>query len=148
MAEAIEQRGVTAAAVLSGNRNFPGRVHGQIDHAFLASPPLVVAYGIAGTVEIDISREPLGRASGGAPVFLRDVWPTDDEIAEAHTKAMRENDFSDAYADNSGGDVWTALDAPMPRSSHGIRTRPTCAVRPSSHCRRARPGPPSSSPAR
>ena len=89
MAEAIEQRGVTAAAVLSGNRNFPGRVHGQIDHAFLASPPLVVAYGIAGTVEIDISREPLGRASGGAPVFLRDVWPTDDEIAEAHTKAMR-----------------------------------------------------------
>jgi aconitate hydratase len=112
MAEAIEARGITAAAVLSGNRNFPGRVHGQVEHAFLASPPLVVAYGLAGTVETDITREPLGRDRGGAPVYLRDVWPSDEEIAVAHTAAQSANDFSDAYADTSGGEIWAALEAP------------------------------------
>jgi aconitate hydratase len=112
MAEAIETRGITAAAVLSGNRNFPGRVHGQVDHAFLASPPLVIAFGIAGTVEIDITREPIGRDVAGAPVFLRDVWPSDEEIVAAETAAMAATDFTEAYADVGGGAVWAALDAP------------------------------------
>ncbi|MFQ8432398.1 aconitate hydratase AcnA [Amaricoccus sp. W119] len=112
MAEAIETRGITAAAVLSGNRNFPGRVHGQIEHAFLASPPLVVAYGIAGTVDCDITREPLGRDPEGAPVFLRDIWPSDEQVEAAHAEAVTAEDFSGAYADNSGGDVWAELDAP------------------------------------
>ncbi|HYI03971.1 MAG TPA: aconitate hydratase AcnA, partial [Reyranella sp.] len=112
MAEAIRDRGVVAAAVLSGNRNFPGRVHGMLDHAFLASPPLVIAFGLAGRVDLDISREPIGRDAAEAPVFLADIWPTDDEIAASLTGALRPADFVQAFADLSGGPAWTALEAP------------------------------------
>ena len=113
MAEAIRERGVVAAAVLSGNRNFPGRVHGMLDHAFLASPPLVVAFGLAGRVDLDISREPIGRGRDGAAVFLADIWPTDDEIAAALASAVRPADFIEAFADLTGGPAWAALEAPV-----------------------------------
>jgi aconitate hydratase len=134
MAEAIQNRGVVAAAVLSGNRNFPGRVHSLIDHAFLASPPLVVAFGLAGSVDLDISREPIGRGRHGEPVFLKDLWPAEDEIASAHTKALEADDFIKAYADVSGGPAWAALEAPTsarfpwdPRSTY-LRRPPFVAL--------------------
>ena len=111
MAEAIEG-GTRAVAVLSGNRNFPGRVHGMIEDAFLASPPLVVAYGLAGTIGIDITRDPLSRDPGGAPVFLRDIWPSEAEIAATCAEAAAPEDFSGVYADNGGGAAWAALEAP------------------------------------
>ena len=113
MAEAIRERGVVAAAVLSGNRNFPGRVHGMLDHAFLASPPLVIAYGLAGRVDLDISREPIGRGHDGTAVFLADIWPTDDEITTALASAVRPADFIAAFADLTGGPAWAALEAPV-----------------------------------
>ena len=119
MAKAIQERGVVAAAVLSGNRNFPGQVHALVDHAFLASPPLVVAFGLAGSVDLDISREPIGRGRQGEPVFLKDLWPGEEEIAAAHAKALDADDFVKAYADLSGGPAWAALEAPTGRASLG-----------------------------
>ena len=116
MAEAIEKRGVTAAAVLSGNRNFPGRVHGQVDHAFLASPPLVVAYGLAGTVEIDITREPVGRDTDGAAGVPARPLAVRRRDRRRACRGDAAKDFTDAYADNSGGAVWAALDAPSRRA--------------------------------
>ena len=113
MAEAIRERGVVAAAVLSGNRNFPGRVHGMLDHAFLASPPLVIAFGLAGRVDLDISREPIGRSRDGSAVFLADIWPTEDEITAALADAVRPADFVQAFADLTGGPAWAALEAPV-----------------------------------
>src|SRR5262245_62790987 len=74
---------LVVAAVLSGNRNFEGRVHGQVRANYLASPPLVVAYALAGRVDFDPRSEPLGTGTGGKPVFLRDVWPT-QKIGRAH----------------------------------------------------------------
>jgi aconitate hydratase len=134
MAKAIQERGVVAAAVLSGNRNFPGRVHTLVDHAFLASPPLVVAFGLAGSVELDISREPVGRGRHGEPVFLKNIWPSEEEIAAAHAKALDADDFVKAYADASGGPAWAALEAPAsprfpwdPRSTY-LRRPPFVAL--------------------
>ena len=112
MAEAIQKRGVVAAAVLSGNRNFPGRVHGMLDHAFLASPPLVVAYALAGRVDLDIAEEPIGLGRETAPVFLADIWPSDDEIDGALAAALRSADFVGAFADQGGGAAWSAIEAP------------------------------------
>ena len=112
MAEAIRNRGVVAAAVLSGNRNFPGRVHGMLDHAFLASPPLVVAYALAGRVDLDIAEEPIGLGRETAPVFLADIWPSDDEIDGALAAALRSADFVGAFADQGGGAAWSAIEAP------------------------------------
>ncbi|HSW20337.1 MAG TPA: aconitate hydratase AcnA [Ramlibacter sp.] len=78
--EAVERDGIVACAVLSGNRNFEARIHESLRANFLMSPPLVVAYALAGTVRIDLAREPLGCGQGGQPVFLRDLWPTEEEI--------------------------------------------------------------------
>jgi aconitate hydratase len=134
MAEAIQKRGVTAAAVLSGNRNFPGRVHGMLDHGFLASPPLVVAFAHAGSVGLDITREPIGRGRHGQPVFLKDLWPTEEEIASAYASALDAEDFVNAYADVSGEPAWAALEAPTrarfpwdPRSTY-LRRPPFVAL--------------------
>src|SRR5204863_1902769 len=83
VSRALSESGVVAAAVLSGNRNFEGRVHPEVKANYLASPPLVVAYAIAGTVDRDLATEPLGAGKDGRPVFLRDVWPTRAEIDAA-----------------------------------------------------------------
>jgi aconitate hydratase len=82
IAEAIENKNLVAAAVLSGNRNFEGRIHGTVRANYLASPPLVVAYALAGRADIDFETEPLGIDRAGHPVFLRDIWPSDEEIQE------------------------------------------------------------------
>ena len=81
--KAIQQADLSVASVLSGNRNFEGRVHPLVKTNWLASPPLVVAYALAGTVRIDISSEPLGQGKDGQPVYLRDIWPSSKEIADA-----------------------------------------------------------------
>ena len=73
---------LVAAAVLSGNRNFEGRINPQVKANFLASPPLVVAYALAGTVDIDLATEPLGTGKDGQPVYLKDIWPSDAEVAQ------------------------------------------------------------------
>ena len=98
---AIGRADLVAASVLSGNRNFEGRVHPSVRANYLASPPLVVAYALAGTVDIDLATEPLGAGADGAPVYLRDLWPTGDEVREAVEAALRPETFRRMY-----GNVW------------------------------------------
>jgi aconitate hydratase len=112
MQQAIEERGVHPVAVLSGNRNFPGRVHAQIEAAFLASPPLTVAYALAGDVNRNILTDPIARLSDGAPVHLSDLWPTGDEIDEAIAAAADPGDYAGAYEDAESSELWRKLDAP------------------------------------
>lgn len=112
VAAAVEAEGLRPVAVLSGNRNFPGRVHAQIESAFLASPPMVVAYAVAGRAGIDITRDALGRAPDGRPVHLSDLWPRAAEIEAAVAAAGDPTDIAAAgeEADRSPG--WAALEAP------------------------------------
>ncbi len=97
VAKAVTGSDLVAAAVISGNRNFEGRVHPLVKANYLASPPLVVAYALAGTVDIDLSREPIGMGKDG-PVYLKDVWPTSQEVAEAVLSSVSTGMFSDKYA--------------------------------------------------
>jgi aconitate hydratase len=99
------------AAVLSGNRNFEGRIHPQVRANYLASPPLVVAYALAGRMDIDLTTEPLGTGSDGKPVYLADVWPSNAEIDAAVGHAVTEAAFRARYADVFAGDEnWSRLD--------------------------------------
>jgi aconitate hydratase len=117
IAEAIETRKLVATAVLSGNRNFQGRIHPNVRAAYLASPALVVAYAIAGTMTRDISREPLGEGADGRPVYLRDVWPSSEEIAAVVAQAYTPDIFAARYADlYDGGPLWDRL----PRSPSAL----------------------------
>ncbi|HEY0687192.1 MAG TPA: aconitate hydratase AcnA [Steroidobacter sp.] len=111
MQEAVT-RGVLPVAVLSGNRNFPGRVHPQIDANFLASPPLVIAYALAGDINRDILEDSIGNASNGRPVYLRDLWPTGAEIDAAYAAALDPADVSKSYERAEQNEIWRALDAP------------------------------------
>ena len=104
--------GATPVAVLSGNRNFPGRVHPQIDNAFLASPPLVVAYALAGSVDRDILTEPLGLDRSGTPVMLEDLWPSAAEIDAALAAGQDSADYAASYALAEASPAWQALAAP------------------------------------
>ncbi|HZM21389.1 MAG TPA: aconitate hydratase AcnA, partial [Anaerolineales bacterium] len=97
VAKAVTGSDLVAAAVLSGNRNFEGRIHPLVKANFLASPPLVVAYALAGTVDIDLDKEPLGEGNDG-PVYLRDIWPTQQEIAETIASSLKVSMFEDRYA--------------------------------------------------
>jgi aconitate hydratase len=111
--EAVRDRGLSVAAVLSGNRNFDGRINPDVRLNYLASPPLVVAYALAGTMDIDLTTEPLGHGADGRPVFLRDVWPSGREIDEVIRSCVDSTMFAGAYADVSTGDErWQALTAP------------------------------------
>ncbi len=113
VARQIEEQSLTAVAVLSGNRNFEGRIHPLARASYLASPPLVVAYALAGRIDIDLSREPLGAGSDGAPVFLADIWPSADEVREAIADAVDGDLFRSAYASVfEGDDRWQALPIP------------------------------------
>ncbi|MDJ0387003.1 aconitate hydratase AcnA [Roseomonas sp. E05] len=108
---AMEQNGLKPVAVLSGNRNFPGRVHAQLEAGLLASPPLVVAYALAGRACLDVTRDPLARDAGGHPVFLRDLWPHSSEI-EAATAGLDPADIAQAGAAADASASWAALEAP------------------------------------
>ena len=98
VADAVEEGGLVVGAVLSGNRNFEGRVHQQVRANYLASPPLVVAYALAGSLKADLVRDPLGADADGDPVFLRDVWPTNREIADLLASAVTPETFRARYA--------------------------------------------------
>ena len=113
VAKAVREGDVVAAAVLSGNRNFEGRVNPDCKMNFLASPPLVVAYALAGRVDADLTTEPLGSDPNGHPVYLRDVWPTSAEVAAATGAAVDPADFARRYAAAFDGDArWRDLSAP------------------------------------
>jgi aconitate hydratase len=111
--DAIKKNNLVAAAVLSGNRNFEGRINPLTLANYLASPPLVVAYALAGTVDIDMGREPLGLGRDGRPVYLRDIWPTPEEIQAAVQSTVTPELFRAQYSNVfSGDDRWRALPAP------------------------------------
>ncbi len=113
IADAIDENKLTTAAVLSGNRNFEGRIHPQVKMSFLASPPLVVAYALAGTVDIDLTTQPIGTDQSGNDVFLNDIWPTSNEIATTVAASMDPNAFRKRYGEIFAGDErWNALDVP------------------------------------
>lgn len=108
--EAIQASAMMVCSVLSGNRNFEGRIHPDAAANFLASPPLVVAYALAGTMAMDITRDPLGEDVDGNPVYLRDIWPTSQEIAEVTRQSLDTRLFQKHYADVfSGDDDWNAV---------------------------------------
>lgn len=110
VAEAVQDNDLVVAAVLSGNRNFEGRIHPQVRASFLASPPLVVAYALAGTVDIDLTRDPVGTDVNGEAVYLRDIWPTQQEVSQYVTKAVTPEVFSKNYASVFEGDEqWRSL---------------------------------------
>src|SRR5882724_7863961 len=112
-ATAIKDNNLIAVAVLSGNRNFEGRIHPLVRANYLASPPLVVAYAIAGTVDIDLSREPLGAGRDGMPVFLKDVWPSPEEVRSVLRTAVKTEMYSERYAHVFEGDeAWRSLPVP------------------------------------
>jgi aconitate hydratase A / 2-methylisocitrate dehydratase len=110
--EAQESRGIRAVAVLCGNRNFPGRVHPRLEAAFLASPPLVVAFALAGDVNRNILTDPLGRTPAGLEVRLGDLWPAEAEIAAALALARDPADYAECYDRAEANPDWTALEAP------------------------------------
>jgi len=111
VARAIDHSSLTVAAVLSGNRNFEGRIHPQVKMSFLASPPLVVAYGLAGTVDIDLTSEPLGTGSDGKPVMLSEIWPSADEVARITAESMSPEFFTKRFSKIFEGDSrWRSLE--------------------------------------
>ena len=112
VSKAIAEGNLSVCSVLSGNRNFEGRVHAEVRMNYLASPPLVVAYAIAGTMNIDVYNEPLGKGSNGQDVYLKDIWPTQSEVAQAVAGVNRAQ-FTRSYADVFKGDAnWQQLAAP------------------------------------
>jgi aconitate hydratase len=113
VSKGVEEGNLVVAAVLSGNRNFEGRVHAEVRANYLASPPLVVAYALAGRVDIDLSTEPLGTGKDGKPVYLKDVWPTQQEVQQAVEKSVRSDMFHKEYGEVFKGDAhWTGLPVP------------------------------------
>jgi len=111
VSKAIAEKDLCAVSILSGNRNFEGRVHAEVRMNYLASPPLVVAYAIAGRIDIDPYRQPLAKDRDGNPVYLKDIWPTQDEIRQAIAANVRLDEFKAAYADVFAGDArWQSLE--------------------------------------
>ena len=113
VSRAIAERGLVVCSVLSGNRNFEGRIHSEVRANYLMSPPLVVAYALAGRMDVDLVSEPLGVGGDGRPVFLRDIWPTPEEVEQAIADAVRPEMFREVYRDVYRGDErWAALPVP------------------------------------
>jgi aconitate hydratase A / 2-methylisocitrate dehydratase len=113
ISEAVAASDLAVVSVLSGNRNFEGRINPDVKMNYLASPPLVVAYALAGTMDIDLTTEPLGTGSDGRPVFLSDIWPSEAEISAVVRDSVAAEMFTRSYADVFTGDErWAALDVP------------------------------------
>ena len=111
VSKAIADHDLCAVSILSGNRNFEGRVHAEVRMNYLASPPLVVAYAIAGRIDLDPYHDPLTTAPNGEPVYLKDIWPTQDEVNAAIADFVTPDEFTSAYADVFAGDArWQSLD--------------------------------------
>ena len=110
---AVTAGDLTVGAVLSGNRNFEGRVHAEVKMNYLASPPLVVAYALAGSLDVDLTTEPLGQGSDGKDVYLKDIWPSNKEISDLMAGAVTADMFKKNYADVFKGDQrWSGIDSP------------------------------------
>jgi aconitate hydratase len=110
---AIQEGDLVAAAVLSGNRNFEGRIHANVRANYLASPPLVVAYALAGSMDTDLYNDPLGKDAQGRPVFLRDIWPTPQEVQETMRRSVRSEMFTKEYSRATEGDEqWKKMPVP------------------------------------
>ena len=113
VAQAIQREKLNVAAVLSGNRNFEGRVSPLVRSNYLASPPLVVAYALAGRVDIDLTREPLGQDKQGRDVYLRDIWPSPEEVRQVMNRCVRREMFASTYAEVfRGSEEWNAIPVP------------------------------------
>jgi aconitate hydratase len=113
ISNAIEEGKLVAASVLSGNRNFEGRIHGDVKANYLMSPPLVVAYALAGRIDIDLTTEPLGNDSDGNPIYLRDIWPSQLEVQQVIERSVKSEMFQKSYAEVFGGDEnWASLHVP------------------------------------
>ncbi|MGW0479730.1 aconitate hydratase AcnA [Nonomuraea sp. NPDC003214] len=113
ISEAVQANDLAVTAVLSGNRNFEGRINPDVKMNYLASPPLVVAYALAGTMDLDLDTEPLGLGADGEPVYLRDIWPSPEEIAEVVHSSIGRDMFERDYADVfKGDDLWRSLPIP------------------------------------
>jgi aconitate hydratase len=113
LSEAIQGADLAAVSVLSGNRNFEGRINPDVKMNYLASPPLVVAYALLGRMDVDIVNEPLGTGTDGRPVYLRDIWPTDAEVQEVIRQAIDDDMYARRYADVFAGDqTWQNLPTP------------------------------------
>ncbi|MEX0778603.1 MAG: aconitate hydratase AcnA [Balneolales bacterium] len=113
VAEAVEKGDLVTASVLSGNRNFEARIHPQVKMNFLASPMLVVTYALAGRADIDLTKDPLGYDPNGVPVYMKDVWPSREEINDATNNALRQSDFEEAYGVIfEGEEQWQNLQTP------------------------------------
>jgi len=109
----VKDKNLVVASVLSGNRNFEGRIQSQVRANYLASPPLVVAYALAGRMQVDLTCDPLGTGTDGAPVYLRDIWPSEREIQETMLGAVKREMFRDTYAHVfDGDDRWRSLEIP------------------------------------
>ncbi|MBX7078247.1 MAG: aconitate hydratase AcnA [Nannocystaceae bacterium] len=114
VAQAVTDGDLVVSAVLSGNRNFEGRVHAQVRANYLASPPLVVAYALAGNVGIDLATEPLGKGNGGKDVYLKDIWPTPQEVRDTIRTVIGQSMYAEQYADVFAGDeAWRGLAVPQ-----------------------------------
>ena len=110
---AVEENDLVVAAVLSGNRNFEGRINPDVRANYLASPPLVVAYALAGTVDIDLSRDPIGEDEDGNPVYLQDIWPSQEEVAREIENALDPEIYKEQYADvYTGNEQWNDVEVP------------------------------------
>ena len=112
VSESVQEGDLSVAAVLSGNRNFEGRIHPDVRMNFLASPPLVVAYALAGSMDVDLTSEPLGTGSDGEPVYLAELWPSPDEVTEAIRTSLTSDMFRRRYGSVFAGDErWQAVEA-------------------------------------
>lgn len=110
ISKAINDNGLVATSILSGNRNFEGRIHSEVRANYLASPPLVVAYALAGTMDIDLNNEPIAKDKDGNNVYLKDIWPSTGEVQEAMNKAVRRDLFSSGYSDvYTGNQTWNNI---------------------------------------
>jgi aconitate hydratase len=113
ISQAVNDNDLTVVSVLSGNRNFEGRINPDVKMNYLASPPLVVAYALAGTMDIDLDHEPLGLDTDGEPVYLADIWPSPDQVSSVVASAVAADMFTADYADVfQGDDNWRGLDVP------------------------------------
>ena len=134
VAEPVDENELVVSAVLSGNRNFEGRIHSQVRAAFLASPPLVVAYALAGTVDTDLATDPIGHDPNGEPIYLRDIWPTQEEVRDAIESAVDPAMFREEYAVVFAGDErWQGLrraDGRRLRLESRLHLRPGAAILP------------------
>ena len=150
ISKAIYGHGLAVASVLSGNRNFEGRVNHDVRANYLASPPLVVAYALAGSVMVDLATEPLGTDTGGEPIYLKDIWPSSKSVAKTVRKAVKKSMFRRRYGNVFDGDAeWRRSRSVAVSPMSGTRPPPMCRTRPISptcrpqpeaghrHCRRA-----------